>query len=276
MDYTVIEVERSGPVGTVWLNRPEKLNAFNPPMWDEIPAAVAELDTDPAIRALVVAGRGRCLTAGLDLMVYGPAIASGGSLSGGGESGAGKRLHLYRDIARMQKTMSCFAETDKPVIAVAHGWSIGAGMDLLTACDIRIAAADAVFGVRETKIAMAADVGTLQRLPRIIAAGHAAELIYTGRDIDAARALEVGLVNAVHETFEDAYAAALELAAEIAANSPFAVQGSKHIVKANDGRTVPEALDYVALWNSSFIHSNDLTEAMASYLEQRPPEFTGD
>lgn len=276
MDYTVIEIERTGPVGTVWLNRPAKLNAFNPPMWEEIPAAVAELDADPAIRVIVVAGRGRCLTAGLDLMVYGPAIASGGSLSGGGGSGAGKRLHLYRDIARMQKTMSCFAETDKPVIAVAHGWSIGAGMDLLTACDIRIAAADAVFGVRETKIAMAADVGTLQRLPRIIAAGHAAELIYTGRDIDAARALEVGLVNAVHETFEDAYAAALELAAEIAANSPFAVQGSKHIVKANDGRTVPEALDYVALWNSSFIHSNDLTEAMASYLEQRPPEFTGD
>ncbi len=276
MEYTVIEVERSDHVGMIWLNRPEKLNAFNPPMWEELPAAVRALDDDQTIRVIVVAGRGRCLTAGLDLMAYGPLIASGGSLSGGGTSEAGRRQQLYRDIAAMQETMSCLADTDKPTIAVAHGWSIGAGMDLLTACDIRIAAADAVFGVRETKIAMAADVGTLQRLPRIIPAGLAAELIYTGKDITAARALEIGLVNAVHPDFATAHAAALELAAEIAANSPLAVQGSKHVVRANDGRTVAEALDYVALWNSSFIHSNDLTEAISAHLERRPPEYRGE
>ncbi len=276
MDYSVIEVEHQGHVAILWLNRPDKLNAFNPPMWDEIPHAVAALDADPAVRVIIVAGRGRCLTAGLDLMAYGPAIASGESLSGSGGSGAAKRLRTYRDITRMQRTMSCLADTGKPVIAVAHGWSIGAGMDLITACDIRIAAADAIFGVRETKIAMAADVGTLQRLPRIIAAGHAAELIYTGKDIDAARALEIGLVNAVHPDFDAALAAAMELGSEIAANSPLAVQGSKHIVKGNDGRTVGEALDYVALWNSSFIHSNDITEAMAAHLERRPPDFKGE
>ncbi len=276
MDYTVIEVERAGHVATVWLNRPDKLNAFNPPMWEEVPHAVRELDEDPTVRVIVVAGRGRCLTAGLDLMVYGPLIAAGGSLSGGGTSEVTRRKKLYGDIAAMQRTMSCLADTDKPTIAVAHGWSIGAGMDLITACDIRIAAADAIFGVRETKIAMAADVGTLQRLPRIIPAGLAAELIYTGKDITAARALEIGLVNAVHPDFDAAYAAALALAAEIAANSPLAVQGSKHIVKANDGRTVAEALDYVALWNSSFIHSNDLTEAMAAHLERRPADYRGE
>ena len=263
-------------MGVLWLNRPDKLNAFNPPMWEEIPAAVEELDTDPAIRVIVVAGRGRCLTSGLDLMVYGPLIGSGGSLSGGGTSAVGKRRHLYDDIKHMQQTVSCLAETLKPVIAVAHGWSIGAGMDLITACDIRIAAEDAVFGVRETKIAMAADIGSLQRLPRIIAAGHAAELIYTGKDFDAARAQEIGLVNSVHPDFDAAFGAAMELAAEIASNSPHAVQGSKHIVRSNDGRTVAEALDYVALWNSSFLQSDDLREAMMSFLEKRPPEYTGE
>lgn len=276
MEYSVIEVERAGYLATLWLNRPEKLNAFNPPMWEEIPHAVTALDEDDTIRVIVVAGRGRCLTAGLDLIAYGPAIASGESLTGSGGSGATKRKQTYRDISRMQRTMSCFADTDKPVIAVAHGWSIGAGMDLLTACDIRIAASDAVFGVRETKIAMAADVGTLQRLPRIIPAGLAAELVYTGKDITASRALEIGLVNEVHPDFEAAYAAALALATEIAENSPLAVQGSKHIVRANDGRTVDEALDYVALWNSSFIHSNDIGEAMLAHLERRPPDYKGE
>ena len=188
------------------------------------------------------------------------------------------------------------------MIGVAHGWSIGAGMDLLTACDIRIAAADAVFGVRETKIAMVADVGTLQRLPRIIPAGHAAELIYTGKDIDAGRALEIGLVDEVvtaaelqlgfndcavrqavgiglkFENFRlqnDSLGAARAMAAEIAANSPLAVRGSKHVVKANDGRTVEEALEYVAMWNSSFLHSDDLREAMMAYLENRSPDYRG-
>ena len=149
------------------------------------------------------------------------------------------------------------------------------GKDLLTACDIRIAAADAVFGVRETKIAMVADVGTLQRLPRIIPAGHAAELIYTGKDIDAGRALEIGLVNSVHADADTALAAARAMAAEIAANSPLAVRGSKHVVKANDGRTVEEALEYVAMWNSSFLHSDDLREAMMAYLENRSPDYRG-
>jgi enoyl-CoA hydratase len=276
MDFTVIEVERNDHVATVFLNRPEALNAFDPAMWAELPAAVAELDADPSVRAIVVAGRGRCLTSGLDLKAFGPLVASGQSLSGAEGSPVAKRRALYDEIKSMQDTFSCLANTDKPVIGVAHGWAIGAGMDLLTACDIRIAAADAVFGVRETKIAMAADVGSLQRLPRIIPAGQAAELIYTGKDIDADRALAIGLVNSVHPDGEAALAAAQELAAEIAANAPLAVQGSKHMVRANDGRTVDEALDAMALWNSSFLHSDDLREAMMAYLESRPPEFKGE
>ena len=275
MDFTVIEVERDGHIATVWLNRPEALNAFNPPMWEELPVAVRELGDNPDVRVIIVAGRGRCLTSGLDLKAYGPLVARGESLSGTGGSPVAKRRALLDDIRSMQDTFSSLAEVDTPVIGVAHGWSIGAGMDLLTACDIRIAAADAVFGVRETKIAMVADVGTLQRLPRIIPAGHAAELIYTGKDIDAGRALEIGLVNSVHADADAALAAARAMAAEIAANSPLAVRGSKHVVKANDGRTVEEALEYVAMWNSSFLHSDDLREAMMAYLENRSPDYRG-
>lgn len=276
MDGTVIEVERDDHVATVWLNRPEALNAFNPPMWQEFPAAVEELDRDPDVRAIIVAGRGRCLTAGLDLKAFGPLVAGGESLSGVVGSPVAKRRALLDDIRSMQDTFSCLARADTPAIGVAHGWAIGAGMDLLTACDIRIAAADAVFAVRETRIAMVADVGTLQRLPRIIPAGHAAELIYTGKDIDAPRALEIGLVNSVHPDADAALAAAREMAHDIATNSPLAVRGSKHVVRANDGRTVEEALEYVALWNASFLHSDDLREAMMAYLESRDPEYRGE
>lgn len=275
MDYTTIEVERRGHVGLLWLNRPEKLNAFGPEMWDEVPLAVRSLDEDPDVRAIVVAGRGRAFTAGLDLEAYGAALAAGGALSDDESAGVTARLGTRQDILRMQDTMSVFADVDTPTIAAVHGWCIGAGMDLITACDIRLAAADARFGVRETRIAMAADVGTLQRLPRIIPAGFAAELILTGKDIDAERAKEIGLVNAVHADADAVVAAAIALAEEIAENSPLAVRGSKAVVRANDGRTVPEALEWVALWNAAFIHSEDLTEAMASHLEGRKPEWKG-
>lgn len=275
MDYTTIEVERRGHVGLLWLDRPEKLNAFGPEMWDEVPVAVRSLDDDPEVRAIVVAARGRAFTAGLDLEAYGASLAAGGSLDDDEATGVAARLAFRREVLRMQDTMSVFADVDTPTIAAVHGWCLGAGMDLITACDIRLAAADAHFGVRETRIAMAADVGTLQRLPRIIPAGYAAELIYTGKDIGAERAREIGLVNSVHADAEAVLEAAIGLAEEIAANSPLAVRGSKAVVRANDGRTVPEALEWVALWNAAFIHSEDLTEAMVSQLEGRDPEWKG-
>ena len=275
MDFTTIDVERRGHVGLLWLDRPDKLNAFGPEMWDEVPLAVRSLDEDPDVRAIVVAGRGRAFTAGIDLAAYGPALGGGGAPSDPASSGVAARLAFRQDVLRMQDTMSVFADVDTPAIAAVHGWCLGAGMDLITACDIRLASADARFGVRETRIAMAADVGTLQRLPRIIPAGHAAELIYTGKDIDADRAREIGLVNAVHPDADAVVAAAIALAEDIAANSPLAVRGSKAVVRANDGRTVPEALEWVALWNAAFIHSEDLTEAMASQLEGRDPEWHG-
>ncbi|HXC18956.1 MAG TPA: enoyl-CoA hydratase-related protein, partial [Acidimicrobiales bacterium] len=147
---------------------------------------------------------------------------------------------------------------------------------LVSACDLRLCARDAKFSVRETKIAIVADLGSLQRLPRIIGAGHLAELAYTGKDIDAGRALAIGLVNAVFDTTDDLIAGARELASEIARNSPLAVQGTKAVLAANDGRSVDEGLEFVARWNTMYLQSNDLREAMTAFVEKRPPVFHGD
>jgi enoyl-CoA hydratase len=270
-----LTIERDGAVALLWLDRPEKLNALHRPLWHSIPAAVAQLDADPEVRAIVLAGRGKAFCAGIDLMDHAPSLAGGGSLSGRGESAVGRRQAMYQDIRVYQQTASCFADTNKPVIAAVHGACIGGGMDLITACDIRLACADATFSVRETKIAMVADIGTLQRLPRLVGDGQARELILTGCDIDAARAKDIGLVNDVLPDHEALFARARQMAQEIAANSPLAVQGSKHVLGVALRRDVDAALDYVALWNSAFLHSDDLTEAMTAFLQRRKPVFRG-
>jgi enoyl-CoA hydratase len=275
MTFENLTIERSGHVATLWLDRPDKLNALHRALWDSIPAAVASLDADPDVRVIVLAGRGKAFCAGIDLIDHAPSMASGGSLSGQGDSPVGKRLALLDDVRRYQDTCSSFANTNKPVIAAVHGACIGAGMDLITACDIRVASADAKFSVRETRIAMVADVGTLQRLPRVIGDGPARELIFTGRDIDAARALAIGLLNEVLPDAAALHARAQEIAQEIAANSPLAVQGSKQVLSHVRRRDVAAELDYVALWNTAFLHSEDLAEAMNAFIQRRKPEFKG-
>jgi len=275
MTFDSLTIERDGGVALLWLDRPEKLNALHRLLWNSIPQAMASLDADDSVRVVILAGKGKAFCAGIDLLDHAPGLAGGGSLSGGGESAVGKRRELYDDIRRYQRTASCFAETNKPVIAAVHGACIGGGMDLITACDLRLASADAVFSVRETRIAMVADVGTLQRLTRIVGDGAARELIFTGRDIDAARAKEIGLVNQVLPDAQALVARARAVAAEIAANSPLAVQGAKQVLGHAERRQIDANLDYVALWNAAFLHSDDLTEAMTAFMQRRPPNFRG-
>jgi len=275
MNFENLALERDGAVAILWLDRPEKLNALHRPLWDAIPAAVAQFDADPEVRAIILAGRGKAFCAGIDLVDHAASLAGGGSISGRGETPVGKRRALYDDVRRYQHTASCLAGTNKPVIAAVHGACIGAGMDLITACDIRLASADARFSVRETKVAMVADVGTLQRLPRVIGDGPARELIFTGGDIDAARAKEIGLLNDVLPDHDSLQARARALAQEIAANSPLAVQGSKQVLGFASRRELDAALDYVAVWNSAFLHSDDLTEAMTAFMQRRKPAFRG-
>ncbi len=265
----VITLERNRHVATVWLDRPEKRNAMGREFWDDLPRAIELLNTDDDVRVIVIAGKGPSFTVGLDLVAF-------ADLGSGEGSPVSQRRRLFETIRSMQWTMTSIDKCDKPVIAAIHGYCLGGGIDLITACDIRLAAADAVFSIRETRIAMVADVGTLQRLPRIVGAGHTAELAYTGKDIGADRAEEIGLVNDVLPDAEAVQKAAIEMAHDIAANSPLAVQGTKHVLRAADGKTVDEALEFVSLWNAAFLQSNDLAEAMAAFVQKRPPEFMGE
>jgi enoyl-CoA hydratase len=183
---------------------------------------------------------------------------------------------MLRGLKRLQGSINAVADCPKPVIAAVHGYCIGGGVDLITACDIRMASSDALFSVRETKIAIVADLGTLQRLPGIVGRGHVAELALSGKDITAERAQSIGLVNDVLADHDTLLKATYELAAEIAANSPLVVQGTKAVLRAGEGRSVAEALDYVGIWNAAFLQSNDLVEAMTAFMEKRAPRFTGD
>ncbi len=273
----MLTIERDGHVATLWLDRPEKRNAMGPEFWEGMPGVMEELADDPEVRAVLIAGKGPSFTVGLDLVYYGAKLAQG--MAGGGDSGgsspAGRRQELRRDIKRMQAAISAVADCPKPVIAVVHGWCIGGGVDLVTACDMRLASADAVFSVRETKLAIVADVGTLQRLPKIVGPGRVADLVYTGRDVSADEAVDMGLVDRVYDDRAALEKGAAELAGQIADNSPLVVQGAKAVLRAGEGRSVADALDYVATWNAAMLESDDLQEAMQAFLEKRHPTFTG-
>jgi enoyl-CoA hydratase len=270
-----LAIERDGAVATLYLDRPDKLNALSRSLWYELPQAVAALDRDHEVRVIVLAGRGKAFCAGIDLVDHAPALARGGSLSGTDGSAVAKRRQLYDDIRAYQRAASCFAATNKPVIAAVHGSCLGAGVDLITACDLRLASADATFSVRETRIAMVADIGSLQRLPRIVGDGIAREWIFTGADYDAQCALQARLLNEVLPDRDALMARVQVLATTIAANSPLAVQGAKQVLGFASRREVDTDLDYVALWNAAFLHSDDLGEAMRAFMERRPPQFRG-
>ena len=278
-----IQRESSGTgVATLWLDRPDARNALGRAFFDELPVAMAELSNDAAVRAVVVAARGRDFSVGLDLHEMGGILAGDPSGDPSGDpanrapaSPAARALSTRRSVLRMQAAVSAVADCPKPVVVAVHGHCIGGGMDLVTACDIRLACSDAIFSVRETRMAIVADLGVLQRLPRIVGAGHVAELALTGKDVDAERAREIGLVNEVYPDRDTLLHAAASLAREIAALSPLAVQGTKTVLAANDGRTLAQALEHVATWNASMLASDDLAEAVRAFLEKRPPRFTG-
>ncbi len=277
----VLSVERDDHVATVWLDRAEARNALGPAFWADLPVVMAEVSADRDVRCVIVAAKGPHFSVGLDLKAMagllstsadGPSDAATSSRS---PSAAARAMVARPQILAMQRSISSVADCPKPVVAAIHGYCIGGGVDLAAACDIRMASADTVFSVRETKVAIVADLGSLQRLPRIISKGHLAELAYTGKDISAERAAEIGLVNDVLPDADSALKAARQIAGEIAGNSPIAVQGTKAVLTACEDRSVAEGLDYVATWNAGFIQSDDLVEAMTAFMEKRPPDFSG-
>jgi len=278
----VLSIEQDEFVATVWLDRPEARNAMGVDLWQDLPRAMDAVGADPSVRAVVVAAKGPHFSVGLDLKSMGSVLAGGGEAGAEGASGGGSAASMAarargarREVLRLQDAITAVARCPKPVVAAVHGYCIGGGVDLIAACDIRLGSADAIFSVREAKMAIVADLGSLQRLPSIIGAGNVAELAFTGKDISAERAKEIGLLNDVAADADGVLKAARALAAEIAANSPIAVQGTKAVLAANEGRTVAEGLDYVATWNAGMLASDDLTEAVTAFMEKRAPNFTG-
>ena len=268
----VLTLEVDGHVAALWLDREEARNAMGSALWRDLPVAAAAVASDREIRVLIIAAKGPHFSVGLDLKEF------GGGLAGGAPSAsrAASSARAYEAVRTMQASVTAIAELAVPVIAAIHGYCIGGGVDLVSACDVRLCDSLAKFSVRETKVAIVADLGSLQRLPKIIGAGHLAELAYTGKDIDAQHALDIGLVNAVYGNVDELLAGARRLALEIAENSPLAVQGTKAVLAANDGRSVDEGLEFVARWNTMYLQSNDLREAMTAFMEKRPPVFNGD
>jgi enoyl-CoA hydratase len=253
-------------VATVTLLRPTMPPAF----FFELEGAFRALAADRAVRAVVIRSSAKAFSYGLDLPA---AFQEHGQLFAGG--GAAQRSELLALIRRLQGTITAVAACPVPVIAAIHGSCIGGGLDLAAACDVRLASADAKISLREVKVAIVADLGSLQRLPPIIGQGMTRELAFTGKTIDAARALRIGLVNEIYPTTEDLYAAAAAMAKEIAHNPPLTVRGIKDVLAAGEGKTVAEGLEYVAAYNSAFLASEDLGEAMAAFLEKREPVYKG-
>ena len=281
-DSPVLSIEQDEFVATVWLDRPEARNAMGPDLWQDLPRAMDAVGGDPTVRAVVIAAKGPHFSVGLDLKSMGSVLSGGGGADDAGVGAGGSAASMAararggrREVLRLQEAITAVARCPKPVVAAVHGYCIGGGVDLIAACDIRLGSADAVFSVREAKMAIVADLGSLQRLPAIIGAGHVAELAFTGKDISAERGKDIGLLNDVAADADGVLKAARALAAEIAANSPIAVQGTKAVLAANEGRTVAEGLDYVATWNAGMLASDDLTEAVTAFMEKRAPKFTG-
>jgi enoyl-CoA hydratase len=270
--YESVIIDTKEHVAQVTLIGPGKGNAMGPAFWSELPEVFAGLDADRDIRAIVLTGSGRNFSYGLDLPAMGgtlaPVLAEGAM--------ARPRSDFHAEVLRMQGAINAVADCRTPTIAAIHGWCIGGGVDLISAVDVRYASADAKFSIREVRLAIVADMGSLARLPLILSDGHLRELALTGKDIDAARAEKIGLVNDVFTDADATLQAAHAAAAEIAANPPLTVRGVKDVLDQQRISSVSASLRYVAAWNAAFLPSKDLSEGISATFAKRPPDFAGE
>lgn len=263
--------EKKGELAWIFLNRPEKKNAMGPEAWEELIPIFAEIDADEQIRVAIIAGEGKDFSAGIDLMAMAPLIPA---LAQWDRSARGT-VQLFKAIFPLQEAISSVEKCAKPVICAFHGYCIGAALDLGSACDIRLASADALISLREAAVSFIADVGVLQRLPHIVGQGITREMAFTARYIEAGRAREINLVNEIFPDKESLLRGAEKLAREIASQAPLAVQGAKEVLNYCRGKSIAEGLEYVAARSAMILPSADLAEAMASFVEKRSPQYHG-
>jgi enoyl-CoA hydratase len=263
-----ISISCHAHVASVTLNRPDKANALNAPMWQDIRRAMQWADAEEEVRVVVLRGAGDHFCAGIDL----------GMMMGLAEQitdpcDARTREKLRQVILDLQDTLTSIERCRKPVVAAIQGACVGGGIDLIACCDLRYAATGATFSIKEIDIGMTADVGTLQRLPKLINPAVVRELAYTGRKVDAAEAASIGLVNRSFDSVAALNEGVAAIAAQIASKSPLSIRGIKEMLNYARDHSVADGLNYVATWNAAMLMSADLQEAMLANMDKRPPTF---
>lgn len=265
--YTAFSVELADNIAHVQINRPEKINSMNAAFWSEIVEIFQWIDDTDEVRVVVLSGNGKHFSSGIDLMML-----AGVANELGKDVGRNARL-LRKKILTLQASFNAVDSCRKPVIAAIQGYCLGGAIDLIAACDMRYAAEDAQFSIKEIDIGMAADVGTLQRLPRIIGDGMLRELAYTGRNFGAEEARSIGLVNRIYSDKDALLEGVLDIARDIASKSPIAIAGTKEMISYMRDHRIDDGLEYVATWNAAMLQSTDLRVAMAAHMSKQKPEF---
>ncbi len=260
-------VSRDGPVARISMNRPDKANGMTPDFWTELPRLIELLERDEKVRCAIITGEGKHFTGGMDLAAF-------GSIAALFQQEAARAAYALRDkILKLQSAFTAIERARFPVIAAIHGACIGGGIDMITACDMRLASEDAFFSIEEINIGMTADVGTLQRLPKLIAPSVAAELAYTGRRFQALEAQQIGLVSRLSQTPEALLHDAMTIATDIAGKSPLAIAGIKRNLAYSRDHSVADGLDYIATWNAGMLRAEDLTRAVSATMAKKQAVF---
>lgn len=273
MGHTCFDVEITDKVGHIKMNRPEKANSMIAEFWNELPEIVDEMSASGAVRAVVLSGEGRHFCSGMDLSVF----SASGSDVGPTASDAkhtSRRSERFRSTAmKLQDSFTALERARMPILCAIQGACVGGGIDMVSAADLRYASASAYFCIAEINIGMTADVGTLQRMPRLVPEGIVRELAYTGRKWSAAEALAAGFVNKVYADDEQLISGVHEIAAEIASKSPMAVWGTKKSMQYSQEHSIADGLEHIATWNASMFDTDDMAEAFAAQTEKRDADF---
>jgi enoyl-CoA hydratase len=269
-DYRSLRIEPStGGVAELLLLGPGRGNSMGEDFWRELPLAIGALEADRSLRAVLLRGSGEHFSYGLDLAGMGAQI---GPILADGAAGRPRVVELAQ---RMQAGFDAIARSRLPVVAAVDGWCIGAGIELIAACDVRLASAAARFALREVKVGIVPDLGGIQRLPHLVGEGWARLLALTGREIDATTALRIGLVSEIAADAAALLASARALAAQIAANPPLVVAGIKQVMNARIAGGVADGNREAATLNGMLMQSEDFAEAMRAFMEKREPRFHG-
>ena len=269
MSSQVINLSIDKHIAHLQLARPEKRNAMGEDFWRDLPALLKQIDREASARVVVISSTGPVFSAGIDLNLL---ATVGQSLGDGVELGR-KQENLRRLVLELQQAFNAIEDIRIPVLAAIQGGCIGGAIDMASACDMRYCTEDAYFRVEETNIGMAADLGTLQRLPKIIATGLAKELVYTARTMPAAEAKAAGLVNQVYADQATMLDEVMGIAEQIAAKSPLAITGCKQMMNYARDHSVADSLNMMSVWQSGMFQQQDVMEAMMAKMQKREPAF---